>query len=97
MNKKLTRFFFIDERLKLVSTTLAGYAANNNVSYQASSLWREMCINLSLEMHNPYLRAMFSYIASGDWFDVLHEEGLSLQDRIGIALRFLDDEEVNDF
>ncbi|CAI2164423.1 11509_t:CDS:10 [Funneliformis geosporum] len=87
-----------DERLKLVSTALAGYAANNNdVSYQASLLWREMCINLSVEMRNPYLRAIFSFIACGHWLDVLQEEGLPLQDRIGIALRSLNDEELNNF
>jgi hypothetical protein len=40
---------------------------------------------------------MFSYIASGNWLDVLQEKELSLQDRIGIALRFLDDEEVFNF
>ncbi|CAG8452504.1 4949_t:CDS:10 [Funneliformis caledonium] len=82
-----------DERLKLVSTALAGYVANN----QENSLWREICINLSTEIHNPYLRAMFSFIACGYWIDVLQEEGLSLQDRIGIALRSLDDEELDYF
>ncbi|CAG8706322.1 uncharacterized protein OCT59_029542 [Rhizophagus irregularis] len=87
-----------DERLKLVSTALAGYAvSNHDTSSQANSLWSKMCRNLSLEMSDPYLRAMFSYIASGNWLDVLQEKELSLQDRIGIALRFLDDEELNDF
>ncbi|KAG9294907.1 hypothetical protein G9A89_003247 [Geosiphon pyriformis] len=85
-----------NERLKLISTALAGYAIHNqDETYQASPLWREMCKNLSLEMRDPYLRAMFSYIASGQWSDVLHEEGLSLSDRIGIALRFLDDERLD--
>jgi hypothetical protein len=81
--------------LKLVSTALAGYiVSNHDTSSQANSLWSKMCRNLSLEMRDPYLRAMFSYIASGNWLDVLQEKELSLQDRIGIALRFLDDEEV---
>ena len=77
--------------MKLVSATLAGYAANNDVN---NTLWTQMCKQLSREMRNPYLRAMFSYIASGNWLDVLKEEELALRDRIGIALRFLDDEEV---
>ncbi|CAG8486695.1 1716_t:CDS:10 [Ambispora gerdemannii] len=85
-----------DERLKLVSAALAGYAIHNqDESYQPNSLWREMCRNLSLEMREPYLRAMFSYIASGHWFDVLQEEKLSLGDRIGIALRFLNDSQLD--
>jgi WD repeat-containing protein mio len=89
------RFFIIDERLKLVSATLAGYITSiQDLPSQTNSIWNEMCKRLSLEMSNPYLRAIYSYIASGNWFDVLQEEELSLQDRIGIALRFLDDEEV---
>ncbi|CAG8618340.1 3257_t:CDS:10, partial [Ambispora leptoticha] len=85
-----------DEKLKLVSTALAGYAIHNqDESYQSNPLWRDMCRNLSLEMREPYLRAMFSYIASGHWLDVLQEEGLSLRDRLGIALRFLNDNQLD--
>ncbi|KAJ3036161.1 hypothetical protein HDV00_003017 [Rhizophlyctis rosea] len=81
-----------NERLKLVATTLAGYASISTGS-SASTLWQDMCRSLSTELQDPYLRSMFALIASnGDWSVVLKEEGLSIRDRIGIALRFLDDE-----
>ena len=40
------------------------------------------------------MRAIFAYLASGDWTDVLEEDALPLKDRIGVALRFLPDDEV---
>lgn len=40
------------------------------------------------------MRAIFAYLATGDWKDVLEEDALPLKDRIGVALRFLPDEEV---
>lgn len=81
--------------MKLVSATLAGYITGiHDLHSQTNSIWSDMCKRLSHEMRDPYLRAIYSYIASGNWLDLLREEELSLQDRIGIALRFLDDEEV---
>ncbi|CAJ0758172.1 7472_t:CDS:10 [Entrophospora sp. SA101] len=76
-----------------------GYTLNFNDknSHRVSPLWREMCKNLSNELKEPYLRAMFSYIATENWFEVLNEEGLSLQDKIGIALRFLDDDDFSNY
>ena len=57
--------------------------------------WKESCRMLSNELENPYIRAIFALIStSGDWYSVLAEKGLSLKDRVGIALRFLSDEEV---
>ncbi|CAG8472128.1 1673_t:CDS:10 [Diversispora eburnea] len=78
-----------DEKLKLVSTALAGFSFNKN---QDNPLWREMCKQLSFEMREPYLRAIFSYISSGNWDNVLNDEELELRDRVGIAVRFMDDE-----
>ena len=40
------------------------------------------------------MRAIFAYLASGDWSDVLDEHDLPLKDKVGIALRFLSDDEV---
>jgi hypothetical protein len=42
----------------------------------------------------PYLKAIFAYIASNDWYRVLEEPGLPLRERMAIALRILDDEQV---
>ena len=84
----------LGERLKLVATALAGYASMPTGA-PSSTLWQEMCKTLSTELQDPYLRSMFALIASsGDWNVVLQEEGLSIRDRVGVALRFLDDDAV---
>ncbi|CAG8462519.1 15994_t:CDS:10 [Acaulospora colombiana] len=83
-----------DERLKLMSTTLASIALNKKETRE-NPLLQEICKRLSVEMDDPYLRAIFSYMASGQWDDVLRKDEIGLQDRIGIALRFLDDDKLS--
>lgn len=69
-------------------------------SYQASGantsdIWKDICESLSNDMiDRPYLRSIFAYIASNDWYRVLDEPGLPLRERMAIALRVLDDEQV---
>ncbi|KND02899.1 uncharacterized protein SPPG_01978 [Spizellomyces punctatus DAOM BR117] len=83
-----------DERLKLVATALAGYSTVPS-NKSGSKLWQDLCRSLSSDLKDPYLRSMFALIASdGDWRIVLQERGLSMKDRIGIALRFLNDEDL---
>lgn len=52
---------------------------------------------MSTDLDDPFLRAIFAYLASGEWSDVLDEEALPLRDRVGVALRFLPDDEVKFF
>lgn len=87
-----------------MSIVVAGFNRNNTTgalggpvsnSEKASAIaWRAQCRSHSQGQSNPYIRAIFSYIASGDWRDVLEEQNLSLADRVGVALRFLSDDEV---
>jgi hypothetical protein len=77
------------------STTLGGLSSNSEKA--ASSAWKAQCKTHSQAQSNPYIRAIFSYIASGDWRDVLEEKSLSLADRVGVALRFLSDDEVSQY
>ena len=59
-------------------------------------MWIDLCKALSTELNDPYLRAMFTLISTNEnWNSVLQTEGLSLKDKLGIALRFLNDKEVN--
>ncbi|KAF9904605.1 hypothetical protein EC991_002533 [Linnemannia zychae] len=96
-----------DDKLKLMSIVVAGFNRNHsNMSSStlsglsssgekaASSAWKAQCKTHSQAQSNPYIRAIFSYIASGDWRDVLEEKSLSLADRVGVALRFLSDDEL---
>lgn len=82
-----------DERLQLMSTAVAGYLAykDSNVNLP----WNDQCRKLSLELENPYLRAIFAFIADNDWWDVLDEHNLPLRERLGIAIRFLSDKDLN--
>ncbi|CAG8544098.1 7760_t:CDS:2, partial [Scutellospora calospora] len=84
------------ERLELISTALASY--DHGQSNPKNVLLSEMCRKLSKELREPYLRVIFSYIASGNWLYVLQQqEELALLDRVGIALRFLDDDELSTY
>ncbi|KAF9979599.1 hypothetical protein BGZ65_006300, partial [Modicella reniformis] len=94
-----------DDKLKLMSIVVTGFSRNpgnltgpvynmtGNNEKPSNSTWRAQCRIHSHAQSNPYIRAIFSYIASGDWRDVLDEKSLSLADRVGVALRFLNDDE----
>jgi hypothetical protein len=76
-----------------MSAVLAGYQAGGA---NTNSTWKDICESLSIDMANrPYLRAIFAYIASNDWYRVLDEPELPLGERMAIALRVLNDEEVS--
>lgn len=75
-----------------MSAVLAGYQERKNTD---NNTWRGICETLSKDMvKRPYLKAMFAYITSGDWYTVLNEPELTLRERMAIALRVLDDEQV---
>lgn len=80
------------ERLRLVSTAVAGYLAYKDVSI--NSPWKDQCRRMALEMDNPYLRAIFAFVADSDWSDVLDEHLLPLRERLGVALRYLSDRDL---
>ncbi|RKP10789.1 WD40-repeat-containing domain protein, partial [Thamnocephalis sphaerospora] len=79
-----------DEKHRLISTVLAGYNRDT-----ASNTWRDLCKSLSADLDGPYLRAIFGYIASGEWSSVLAITDLPFRDRLGVALRFLSDDEAS--
>ncbi|OAD70468.1 hypothetical protein PHYBLDRAFT_182399 [Phycomyces blakesleeanus NRRL 1555(-)] len=81
-----------DQQRKLISAVLAGYQPNAS---NINPTWRELCESLSRDMlDRPYLRAIFAYIASNDWFKVLDDPGLPLRERMAIALRVLNDDQM---
>ncbi|WPK24616.1 hypothetical protein PUMCH_001895 [Australozyma saopauloensis] len=82
-----------NERLRLMSTAIAGYEAFKGSTTNLP--WNDLCRKLSLELENPYLRAIFAFISDNDWWDVLDEHALPLRERLGIAARFLADKDLN--
>lgn len=81
------------ERLQLMSTAVAGYLAYKDSNTNLP--WNDQCRKLALELEHPYLRAIFAFIADNDWWDVLDEHALPLRERLGIAIRFLPDKDLN--
>lgn len=86
-----------NERLKLMSTALAGFVSATHEQRTENSLWKKLCRDLSIELDEPYLRAIFAYAANSDWKDILDEQSLPLKERLGLALRFLSDEDMTNY
>ncbi|RPB15421.1 hypothetical protein P167DRAFT_571494 [Morchella conica CCBAS932] len=94
------------QQMKIMSTAVAGYyshatssAAGATATATAESvknagIWKELCRAMSVELDEPYLRAVFAYVANGEWRDVLDDVGLPIRERLGIALRWLEDAEL---
>ena len=56
----------------------------------------------ALESHpqmadDPYLRAIYGFITTGDWLAIADETSLPLRDRVGVALRKFDDAKLTDW
>ncbi|KAI9264074.1 hypothetical protein BDA99DRAFT_559383 [Phascolomyces articulosus] len=84
-----------DQQRKLMSAVLAGFQPG---AVNVNPTWRELCESLSQDMvDRPYLRVIFAYISSNDWFRVLDEPLLSLKERVAVALRVLDDEQLSQY
>jgi len=50
---------------------------------------------LIMRLEDPYFRAMLTYLALGDWADVLEEEHIPLRERLAIALQFFEDDALS--
>lgn len=83
-----------DERLKLLAPTLATYVTQLRKNTSSDPVFNELCNSLSADLPDPFLRSIFAFLASGQVSDILDEEALPLRDRMGVALRFLRDDEV---
>lgn len=79
-------------RLKLIATAISGYLVQQKTS--KNTLWKDQCRSMASELDDPYLRAIFAFIADNDWWDVLDESSLPLRERVGVALRCLSDKDL---
>ncbi|CAR28845.1 ZYRO0F13288p [Zygosaccharomyces rouxii] len=83
------------EKLNLIATAVAGYMAYKD--QPGNNSWRQQCRKMSAELEDPYLRVIFAFIADDDWWDILYEPAISLRERLGVALRFLNDIDLSRF
>jgi len=73
-----------------LSLALAGYTKG-----RTDSAWNETVSDLAEGQDDPYARAILALVREGDWKDVLNETSLPLQDRVGIALMYLEDDDLS--
>ncbi|KAL2711064.1 SEH-associated protein 4 [Kluyveromyces marxianus] len=83
------------ERLRLIAAAIAGYQAYSEKP--GDNAWRQQCRKMAAELDDPYLRVIFSFVADNDWWDILYESAISLRERLGVALRFLNDTDLTRF
>ncbi|KAF2101528.1 hypothetical protein NA57DRAFT_34974 [Rhizodiscina lignyota] len=58
---------------------------------------RELCRWMSDETDDPYLKAMMEYFVSGDWARVANMKQLALVDRVSVALKYFEDDRLQEF
>ncbi len=75
-----------------LSLALAGFVKGNT-----DDTWNETVQEIAKELDDPYARAVLALVSHGDWHDVLAETSLPLRDRVGVALMYLDDEELTEY
>lgn len=76
--------------MKLIAVSLASLEIT-----KSSTSWKGLCGSVSSEIKDPFLRSIFGLIASsGDVPSILMDKELSLQDKLGIAFRLLNDQMV---
>ncbi|OXB40606.1 hypothetical protein B1J92_M09383g [Nakaseomyces glabratus] len=83
------------ERLRLIATAISGYLVYKD--QPGNNAWRQQCRKMSNDLDDPYLRVIFAFIADNDWCDILYEPAISLRERLGVALRFLNDSDLTRF
>ncbi|GAA5878092.1 hypothetical protein JCM16303_002844 [Sporobolomyces ruberrimus] len=90
-----------DRELRMLAPILAAYLSQRTSSARegSESTYAELCQSLSLstDIDVPWVRALFAFLASGEWREVGNEMGLPLRDRVAVALRFLSDSELVSF
>lgn len=61
---------------------------------EAERSWRRACEERNIDLESPYVRAIFAYLDTADWRDVIDEQGLTLRERIAISIRYIRDEDL---
>ncbi|XP_050310111.1 GATOR complex protein MIOS [Anthonomus grandis grandis] len=79
--------------LGYVGIALAGF------SNEDESNWKRFCASAVKKIADPYLKAMFSFLMSGNnnYECVLRETDIAVDDRVGFALVFLSDHKLLDY
>lgn len=81
----------ININLSAIALALSGYTK------EADSLWREMCKTILVQLSDPYLRAIFTFLTtdSDRYSEILEDTKLDISDRIAFACIYLSDSLVS--
>lgn len=71
----------------MASLTSILQLAQKDSARGADSHYASLCRTLSSDVETPWVRAMFAYLATSDWRELVDEMGLPLRDRVAVALR----------
>ncbi|KAI0305481.1 hypothetical protein B0F90DRAFT_1808734 [Multifurca ochricompacta] len=74
---------------------MAGTLAALTPASEKTPELRHQYERLVMRLEDPYFRATLTYLAFGDWGDVLEEEHIPLRERLAIALQFLEDDALS--
>nr|POE88117.1 seh-associated protein 4 [Quercus suber] len=58
---------------------------------------REMCLWMAADTEDPALKALLTYLSSGNWRDVMKTNYLHLGYRVALGLKYLNDTELSGF
>jgi WD repeat-containing protein mio len=75
--------------LKMSAIALSGFSSG--------SLWKSQCSSSQMQIDDPHLRAIFSFLSDDKYTGVLYEDGISISDRMAFACAFLTDRQLSEY
>lgn len=82
-------------KLSMIAMALSGFTEEKN------ALWRKTCTELGQSLDDPYLRAMFAFLANDKdgYEDILRSDqhGMAIKDRVAFACIYLSDSKLSAF
>lgn len=83
-----------NDRMRLLAPIVAAYLAQSEDRRGSDTGFSRLCESLASSAEEPWIRAMFSFLKSGDRQEVIDEGALPLNDRVALAIIFKEDSKV---
>lgn len=80
----------VDESYRMLAAMLMATSTKFSMTQRLTELHN----SLSTQMEDPYIRAIMVWLSTDDWSEVIDEAGMSLRDRVVLALQKLPDEKL---
>lgn len=84
---------------KIIATAILGFFKKDVgiIQDEDTTSWKYQCKELSRKLASPYLRAIFAYLHDKKWQDVLDEPSIALKDKLLIAFKYFNDEQLSQY